>query len=278
MKLFAISDLHLASADNRDALAALPEFPDDWVILAGDVAERFEHLRLAFAAFTQRFRKVIWVHGNHELWCVPEEGNELPMRGEARYRALVDLARSFGVVTPEDPYPLWTGPGGECVIAPLFLLYDYSFRPDSIPRDEVVSWADARHNVCADEMLLDPAPHASREAWCAARCRWTEERLAELDPMLPTVLINHFPLREDLIHIPRAPRFTPWCGTKATADWHRRFRASVVVSGHLHVRRTDRRDGTRFEEVSLGHPRQWDQRLGMAHYLREILPGPEVSG
>lgn len=278
MKLFAISDLHLGSADNRDALAALPEFPDDWVILAGDVAERFEHLRLAFGAFTRRFAKVIWVAGNHELWCVPEDGNEPPLRGEARYRAQVELARSFGVLTPEDPYPLWNGPGGDCVIAPLFLLYDYSFRPRTVARDEVVAWADARHNVCADEMLLDPAPYASREAWCAARCRWTEERLAELDPALPTVLANHFPLREDLVHIPRAPRFTPWCGTQATADWHSRFRARVAVSGHLHVRRTDWRDATRFEEVSLGHPRQWDQRLGMAHYLREILPGPTVSG
>lgn len=278
MKLFAISDLHLSNAANRDALATLPDFPDDWVILAGDVAERFDHLRLAFATFTRRFKRVIWVPGNHELWSVPEDGNDTPLRGEARYRALVELARSFGVVTPEDPYPLWTGPGGDCVIAPLFLLYDYSFRPDAVPRDEVVSWAAAMRNVCADEMLLDPAPHASREAWCAERCRWTLDRLTALDPALPTVLVNHFPLRDDLIHIPRVPRFTPWCGTKATADWHRRFRATVVVSGHLHVRRTDWRDGTRFEEVSLGHPRQWDSRREMADYLREILPGPMASG
>jgi len=221
---------------------------------------------------------VIWVAGNHELWHIPEESGGPPPRGEARYRAIVDLARSFGVVTPEDPYPIWDGPGGACVIAPLFLLYDYSFRPADVARDEVVAWADALHNVCADEMLLDPAPHATREAWCAARCRWTVERLAALDPSLPTILVNHFPLRGDLIHIPRAPRFTPWCGTTVTEDWHLRFRARVVVSGHLHVRRTDWRDGTRFEEVSLGHARQWDHRHGMARYLREILPGPAASG
>jgi 3',5'-cyclic AMP phosphodiesterase CpdA len=277
MRLLAISDLHLAGADNRDALAALPDFPDDWVILAGDVAERFIHLRLAFAEFTRRFQRVIWVPGNHELWSIPEDDDTPLLRGEARYRAQVELARSFGVVTPEDPYPLWTGPGGDCVIAPLFLLYDYSFRPDTVPRDKVLSWAAARQNVCADETLLDPTPHATREAWCAERCRWTADRLAALDPALPTVLVNHFPLRDDLIHIPLAPRFTPWCGTQVTADWHRRFHAKVVVSGHLHVRRTDWRDDTRFEEVSLGYPRQWDQSLGMAPYLREILPGPMSS-
>ncbi|WP_428669704.1 hypothetical protein [Roseibium sp.] len=52
-----------------------------------------------------------------------------------------------------------------------------------------------------------------------------------------------------------------------------RFNASVVVSGHLHTRRTDWRDGARFEEVSLGYPRQWDQQKGMAFYLRSILSG-----
>ena len=91
---------------------------------------------------------------------------------------------------------------------------------------------------------------------------------------LPTVLINHWPLREDLIHLPRIPRYTPWCGTRATHDWHRRYRASVVVTGHLHTRRTDWIDGVRFEEVSLGYPRHWRQELGIDIHLRTILPTP----
>lgn len=276
MRLLAISDLHLASAVNRDALATLPFCPRDWLILAGDIAERFDHLRLAFATATARFGRVLWVPGNHELWSVPEDDTAASpaRRGQERYLAQVELARRYGVLTPEDEYPLWDGPGGPCRIAPLFLLYDYSFRPDTVSREAVVAWAAELRNVCADEMLLDPVPYGSREAWCEQRCRLTHDRLTALDPKVPTVLINHFPLRDDLIHIPRAPRFTPWCGTKITADWHRRFNAKVVVSGHLHVRRTDWRDGTRFEEVSLGHPRQWNQDLDLSHYLREILPGP----
>jgi predicted phosphodiesterase len=275
MRLLAISDLHLASAVNRDALATLPFCPQDWLILAGDIAERFDHLRLAFATATARFARVLWVPGNHELWSVPEDDTtSQARRGQERYLAQIELARQYGVLTPEDEYPLWDGPGGPCRIAPLFLLYDYSFRPDTVSHDAVVAWAAELRNVCADEMLLDPVPYDSREAWCEQRCRLTHDRLAALDPTVPTVLINHFPLRDDLVHIPRAPRFTPWCGTKITADWHRRFNAKVVVSGHLHVRRTDWRDGTRFEEVSLGHPRQWNQDLGLSHYLREILPGP----
>jgi len=47
----------------------------------------------------------------------------------------------------------------------------------------------------------------------------------------------------------------------------------VAVSGHLHVRRTDWRDGTRFEEVSLGYARQWHAARGLAAYLRDVTPG-----
>ena len=52
------------------------------------------------------------------------------------------------------------------------------------------------------------------------------------------------------------------------------YGARVVVSGHLHTRRTDWIDGVRFEEVSLGYPRE--QRPGMQAdaYLRQILPEP----
>jgi hypothetical protein len=73
------------------------------------------------------------------------------------------------------------------------------------------------------------------------------------------------------------PRFSIWCGSRGTADWHLRFGASVVVSGHLHVRSTRWIEGVRFEEVSLGYPRHWRPDLGAGAYLRQILPGPAPS-
>ncbi len=269
MKLLAISDLHVASEANWRALEQLPSFPDCWLILAGDIGETAAQLDRVFACLGERFAQLLWVPGNHELWTTVED-----QRGAAKYAALVELARRHRVLTPEDAYPIWPGPGPRTVIAPLFLLYDYSFRPDDHPHERVVEWAAETGAVCADEMLLDPAPFAGRAAWCAARCALTQQRLAALPEDTATVLINHYPLRRDLVRIPRIPRFAPWCGTRLTEDWHRRYRARVVVSGHLHVRRTDWRDGTRFEEVSLGYPRDWDRSCGIATYLREILPGP----
>lgn len=273
MRLLAIADLHLAAETTREALDELPDHGPDWLIVAGDVAEREELFAAALELLGRRFAKVIWVPGNHELWTDMREGAAI-RRGEERYRHLVAIARSLGVVTPEDPFLPWPGRPVDrpLFIAPLFLLYDYSFRPPEVPIEGLRDWVRAAHALPVDEVLLDPTPYASRAEWCHARCEEAETRLAALPANASTVLINHWPLRHDLIRIPRVPRFTPWCGTARTHDWHRRFRAEVVVTGHLHTRRTDFIDGTRFEEVSLGYPRQWDRSRGIAAYVREILP------
>lgn len=266
-RLWAISDLHLAAAVNEAALALLPEsFGEDWLIVAGDVGERIVHLETAFKALTRRFARVIWTPGNHELWTT----DDLELRGVARYEALVDLARGLGVVTPEDPYPVFEGVDGPVAVCPLFLLYDYGFRPASVARSEVIAWARQKHGVPSDEIRLDPAPFPSREAWCWDRVASTAARLDALPATLPTVLANHFPLTAETIFAPRLPRLSPWCGTPLTSDWHVRYRARVVVYGHLHLRRTIWRQGTRFEEVSLGYPYQWRPARGIASYFRHI--------
>jgi 3',5'-cyclic AMP phosphodiesterase CpdA len=103
MQLLAISDLHLGDPVNRGCFASIGASPADWLILAGDVAETEADLAWAFGHLRSRLSRGIWVPGNHELWTIDSTPGAL--RGEARYQALVALARSFGVVTPEDPYP-----------------------------------------------------------------------------------------------------------------------------------------------------------------------------
>jgi 3',5'-cyclic AMP phosphodiesterase CpdA len=271
MKLYAISDLHLAQSINRDALESMPSYPEDWLILGGDIGEREEHLRVALSCLTRRFQRIVWVPGNHDLWTLPSD--QTGLRGEAKYQHLVSICRSYDVLTPEDPYVLWPGDGQPCLLAPLFTLYDYSFRPPSVPEERAIAWAEESGVLCTDEFLLHPDPYSSRVAWCEARCDYTERRLRETRPDLPLVLINHFPLRQDLVHLRSIPRFSLWCGTHRTEDWHTRFPVLAVVYGHLHTRGTLIRDGIRFEEVSLGYARDWQQEKGIQAYLREILPG-----
>lgn len=273
MRLLAISDLHLGVAQNREGLRGLPAFPEDWLIVAGDVCEDLARFEEALGFLAGRFARVVWTPGNHELWLTggDREGME-PATSPRKYAALVAAARRAGVTTPEDPFLRWPG-ATRAVIVPLLTLYDYSFRPDHVPRDQVRSWAAETRCVPADEHLIRADPHPGIAEWCAARIEASEARLArELPDGAATVLASHWPLRQDLVRIPRIPRFAPWCGTRRTEDWHRRYRAIAAVSGHLHVRRSDVRDGTRFEEVSLGYARQWDPAKGVAAYLRDVTP------
>ena len=122
MKLYAISDLHLGHEINRQALAAIPSYPEDWLILAGDMGETTAHLRYALSILSRRFAQLLWVPGNHDLWTLPSSSAEdATLRGEEKYQRLVSICRDYGVLTPEDPYVLWPGEGTPALLAPLFL-------------------------------------------------------------------------------------------------------------------------------------------------------------
>jgi 3',5'-cyclic AMP phosphodiesterase CpdA len=274
-RLLALSDLHVGFAENRKIIEDLrPESGEDWLLLAGDVGELSADIQWALRTLSERFAKVVWTPGNHDLWT--HRDDPLRLGGEERYLFLVDMCRSLGVITPEDPYPVWQGPGGAVTIAPLFLLYDYTFLPDgALTKEQGLAVAYETGIVCTDEALLHPDPYPSREAWCWARVESTERRLAARDPALPVVFVNHYPLVREPTRVLRYPQFAQWCGTTRTHDWHVRFNAAAVVYGHLHIPRVTWYDGVRFEEVSIGYPREWQRRARRPGTPRQILPPPE---
>lgn len=265
----AISDLHVEVPENRRLVEQLrPAAPGDWLILCGDVGEVMSDIEWVLRTLTQRFEKVIWVPGNHELWTRSDDPVQL--RGDERYRHIVRYCQDLGIITPEDPYPVWTGPGGSVVVAPLFTLYDYSFGGDiGSSKRESLARAHKAGVVCSDEFVLFSDPYSSIDDWCRERVRITSDRLEASE--LPSVLVAHFPLLRELTKPLFYPEFAHWCGTVLTADWHKRFRAVAVIYGHLHIPRTTVHDGVRFDEVSLGYPRQW-QRRNRRPSLRRIVP------
>ncbi|MCX2970982.1 metallophosphoesterase [Streptomyces sp. TRM70308] len=272
-KLWAISDLHVAYEENRKIVEGLhPASDDDWLIVAGDVGEMSEDVAWALGLLASRYAKVIWVPGNHELWTPKDDPDQ--SRGAARYARLVERCRALGVLTPEDPYPVWEGAGGPARVAPLFLLYDYSWRDGDRSQEAALRHAYDTGVVCSDEFMLHPDPYPTREAWCRARVAATEERLRACDPDVPLVLANHYPLVREPTRILHYPQFAQWCGTELTADWHVRYRTAVMVYGHLHIPRSTVYDGVPFEEVSVGYPREWKRPGHPRTVPRQILPRP----
>ena len=259
-RLLAVSDLHVRYPENRAIVEGLrPGTDRDWLIVAGDVAEQVEDVAWALGVLRERFAKVLWVPGNHELWTRTKD--PVSLRGVHRYERLVETCRGLDVLTPEDPFPIWDGRGGPATVGLLFTLYDYTFLPDgtSTP-EEGLAAAYQAGVVCTDEYLLHPDPYPDRAAWCAARIAESERRLAACDPDLPMVLVNHWPLTRLPTRVLRHPEFALWCGSTRTADWHVRHNVSTAVYGHLHIPRVTCEDGVRFVEASLGYPREWKAR------------------
>jgi 3',5'-cyclic AMP phosphodiesterase CpdA len=272
--LLATSDLHVSHAGNKAVVDRIGPYADgDWLIVAGDVGDTVADIEWTLRLLRGRFEKVIWAPGNHELWTTPHD--PVRLRGDERYRHLVEMCRALDVVTPEDDYPVWThgDTGEELVVAPLFLLYDYSWRPRGMTIPEALEYARGARVVCTDEFFLHPDPYPSRPAWAEHRLAVTRARLDAIPAGRRTVLVSHWPLHRAPTTILRWPHFAMWCGTDQTHDWHLRYRAAAAVFGHLHIPLTLSVDGVRFEEVSLGYPREWKERTEQPpNPIRRILP------
>ncbi|CAM2744044.1 metallophosphoesterase [Corynebacterium propinquum] len=244
--LWAVADLHAAVRANRKRLAEItPRHPDDWLIVAGDVAERTDLIASVLSELRSRFSQVIWVPGNHELFCRSTDSHV----GRAKYDSLVQLCREIDVLTPEDSFPVF----GDTTIVPLFTLYDYSFRPAGMGVEEALDAAAQKNVVLADEIAI--APFTDIRAWCWDRLAYSITRLSRVNG--PTVLINHWPLVQEPTLRLGLPEIALWCGTRHTRHWPRRYRAKAVVYGHLHMPDESEFDGVVHHEVSLGYPREW---------------------
>ncbi|HMH36323.1 MAG TPA: metallophosphoesterase, partial [Streptosporangiaceae bacterium] len=98
-RLLAVSDLHVSHPRNRRWVADLPPgSPGDWLLVAGDLAEKVEDIEWTLRTLRSCYGTVVWVPGNHDLWAHPRD--PVKLRGEARYQHLVALCRDLGVITP----------------------------------------------------------------------------------------------------------------------------------------------------------------------------------
>jgi len=270
-KLYAISDLHLSDKKMQAAIASLPNFENDWLIIAGDVGENLEHLQFALNHLFEKFKQIIWVPGNHDLWS--SQKNDAELYGEEKYKKMVSICHSYNTITPEDQYVKFASGTNKCfIIVPVFTLYDYSFRPDDIPITQAVDWALEDETLCSDEFFLIPKPYENISDWCKMRIKYTQERLEKIPPEIPIILINHYPTIEKLAVSQIHPRFKIWCGTRNTENWHLKYNIKKVVYGHMHTPSSQFINNTCFEEVSIPYPITNFDNFLLKDCLKQILP------
>eukprot|EP00811_Abedinium_folium_P033389 NODE_6356_length_1679_cov_9.160438.p2 GENE.NODE_6356_length_1679_cov_9.160438~~NODE_6356_length_1679_cov_9.160438.p2 ORF type:complete len:359 (+),score=83.98 NODE_6356_length_1679_cov_9.160438:349-1425(+) len=158
-RIFALSDVHFDHRDNENWAHSLDDlaFQEDVIILAGNLADSRGAIVRALTTFKQKFRRVFWVPGNHEMWLHPSETSLFP-DSITKLLALFRNCDEIGI----DIFPAAVGTGLFIVpllswYTPEFDMYDPFAAPNSTV-DQHCEWPVERTTqVCRYMMRLNQA-------------------------------------------------------------------------------------------------------------------------
>ncbi|RZL04106.1 MAG: metallophosphoesterase [Rubrivivax sp.] len=237
MRVFAVSDIHVDYDVNARWVQSLSlaDYRDDVLILAGDVSDSAEVLAFTVQSLARRFKKLLFVPGNHDLWVLRHQQSLDSLEKFELVRRLVNEAG--GLMTP------WSC--DEVAIVPLFAWYDFSFGQPGLALRE--SWVDFR--ACRW-----PAGFTEAEV--------TRHFLALNQSSLSVrhdkvITFSHFLPRIDVMphYIPEPFRaLYPVLGSSALDGQVRALNPLMHVYGHSHVNRSVVMDGLRYVNNAFGYP------------------------
>jgi len=237
MRVFALSDVHIDHSANAKWIAnlSIAEYQDDVLILAGDVSDTKSLLDWCLSFLTKRFKKVMFVPGNHDLWVIREAREKNSLQKFDEVCAVVESTGASMQAFRER---------GVSII-PLLGWYDYSFGE---PSDELKSmWMDYRSCRWPSGLTdRDIAVHFAA---------FNDERSSVAGDKVITY--SHFLPRIDLMpeFIPRAHRVLyPVLGTVQLERQLRRLNPGIHVYGHSHVNRHVKIDGISYINNAFGYP------------------------
>jgi predicted phosphodiesterase len=249
MRVFAVSDVHIDYQVNADWIRSLSrlDYRDDLLILAGDVSHRLPELAWCFGELVARFKHVLFVPGNHELWVLGEDSCRTSLD---KFADVVNVAQSSGASM--QPF-LQDG----LLIVPLLGWYDYSFGEPS--EDLLNMWTD--YAACR-------WPPGYRPADVAAHFT-AMNRLPARQAVRRLITFSHFMPRIDLIPaaVPSRHRvLDPVLGSVLLERQLRELEANIHVYGHSHINRCVQLDGVTYVNNALGYPNE--TRIAVRQLLR----------
>jgi len=239
MRIFALSDIHVDYEVNAKWIRNLSQsdYRDDLLILAGDVSHKQTLLASCLNALTRRFRQVLFVPGNHDLWVLGEGKEKTSLQ---KFLEVADTVEASGASM--QPFRR-----DGVLVMPLFGWYDYSFGEPS-------------------EILMN--------VWTDFRaCRWPEgydaadvaEHFARMNRVPPAIAgekvitFSHFLPRIDLVppYVPQKHRMLdPVLGSTRLEEQLRLLRPAIHVYGHSHINRTVMYDGIAYVNNAFGYPQE----------------------
>ncbi len=242
MRVFALSDVHVDFDANARWVEGLSRFDyrDDVLVLAGDVTDSLPLLGNVLEGFAQRFRKVFFVPGNHELWV---RRDAAPMDSLGKFEQVLRVAEASGASTR-------AGVVDDVSFVPILGWYDGSF--GAIDAELAQAWMDFR--ACRW-----PAGWASEHVTEHFIARNT---LAGLERGRVTISFSHFlpriDLMPDLIPLP-CRKVYPVLGSRRIETLVRALRPDIHVYGHSHVNREVTVDGLKYINNAFAYP--YEERI-----------------
>jgi predicted phosphodiesterase len=239
MRVFALSDIHVDYDVNAKWVAdlSIAEYQDDVLILAGDVTDSRRLLEWCLGALARRFKKVLFVPGNHDLWVIREDREKNSLQKFDEVCAVVESSGASMQAFRER--------GVE--IIPLLAWYDYSFGE---PSEELRSiWMDYR--ACR-------WPSGLMEQDVALRFTAFNDKQVSR-PGATVITYSHFLPRIDLMlsGVPCTNKLLyPILGSAQLERQLRRLNSSIHVYGHSHVNRHVKIDGVSYINNAFGYPRE----------------------
>lgn len=237
MRVFAASDLHVDYEVNAKWVENLSraDYREDLLILAGDVTHDLSRLASCLGALVARFRKVLFVPGNHDVWVLGERPGKTSLQKLAELSATVEVSGAS-----MQPFSHRSS-----LVVPLFGWYDYSFGEPT--RDLREIWMD--YHACR-------WPTGFGTADVAGYFLGLNRPLA---PHAATQVItfSHFLPRLDLVPACVSSRhrvLDPVLGSYRLEHLLRQLSSTLHVYGHSHINRRVCLDGVTYVNNALGYP------------------------
>ncbi|HYK02062.1 MAG TPA: metallophosphoesterase [Thermoanaerobaculia bacterium] len=237
MRVFAVSDIHIDYDVNARWVANLSsaEYQDDVLIVAGDLTDTLSLLEWCLGTLAKRFRKVLFVPGNHDLWVIRDDPQKDSMQKFDEVRAAVESSGASMEIYRERGV----------AIVPLLGWYDYSFGQPS--HELKAMWMDYRACRWPDGLQeKDVAAHF------AALNDGHTSRVGE-----KVITYSHFLPRIDVMpwFIPGSGKLLyPILGSTRLDRQLRRLNATIHVYGHSHVNRHVKLEGVTYINNAFGYP------------------------
>jgi predicted phosphodiesterase len=238
MRVFAVSDIHVDYDVNARWIQNISklDYQEDILILAGDVTHTLPLLASSLSTLAARFKKVLFVPGNHDLWVLGERGKT----SLQKFRDVAATVESSG----GSMQPFFKD---NALIAPLFGWYDYTFGE---PTDELRKmWMD--YHACR-------WPEGFGPSQAAAHFTGMNQALTP-DSAVKVITFSHFLPRLDLVpaFVPREHRvLDPVLGSTLLEQQLRQLNSSIHVYGHSHINRSIRIDGIKYVNNAFGYPQE----------------------